>query len=74
MAHILYVSNTDFTPSSWMENRPEWQFVALAAAAYSLTTTSLYPILGPNVVEYCINHSEAKVNIVQHGPRRDLNM
>lgn len=44
-----------------MVNRPEWQLVHLASCSYSLPITSLYDTLGPGVVEYCINHAEAKV-------------
>ncbi|GAA6018622.1 hypothetical protein JCM10207_008984 [Rhodosporidiobolus poonsookiae] len=45
----------------WSTNRPEWQYVNNAVAAYSLTITSLYDTLGPDVVEYCINHASARV-------------
>jgi long-subunit acyl-CoA synthetase (AMP-forming) len=45
----------------WSLNRPEWQIVSLAASAYSLVFVSLYETLGPNVVEYCINHAEVNV-------------
>ncbi|KAK9900334.1 acetyl-CoA synthetase-like protein [Cystobasidium minutum MCA 4210] len=52
---------TGWTVANWMVNRPEWQLVHLAACSYSLPITSLYDTLGPGVVEYCINHAEAKV-------------
>ena len=44
-----------------MANRPEWQFVHFSVASYDLRLTSLYDTLGPNVVEYCVNHAEVKV-------------
>lgn len=40
---------------------PAWQIVSQATAAYSLTLVSLYDTLGPNVVEYCINHSDTRI-------------
>lgn len=39
----------------------EWQWVNLACASYSMTTTVLYSTLGPDVVEYIINHAECPV-------------
>lgn len=39
----------------------EWQIAAQACGAYSLVSLSLYDTLGPNVVEYCINHADARV-------------
>ncbi|GAA5835060.1 hypothetical protein JCM3766R1_002084 [Sporobolomyces carnicolor] len=45
----------------WSINRPEWQWVNLACASYSMTTTVLYSTLGPDVVEYIINHAECPV-------------
>lgn len=39
----------------------EWQFASQACSAYTLTMVSLYDTLGPDVVEYCINHSSARV-------------
>lgn len=33
--------------------------------AYSLALVSLYDTLGPNVVEYCINHSSTRVVFAQ---------
>ena len=42
----------------------EWQWVNLACASYSMTTTVLYSTLGPDVVEYIINHAECPVVFV----------
>lgn len=41
--------------------RAEWQYASQACSAYSLVLVSLYDTLGPNVVEYCVQHSEARV-------------
>ncbi|POY70557.1 hypothetical protein BMF94_6471 [Rhodotorula taiwanensis] len=45
----------------WSHNRPEWQHVNQAVAAYSLTIVSLYDVYGPDAVEYIVNHSECRV-------------
>ncbi|BGO99056.1 Long-chain-fatty-acid--CoA ligase 2 [Rhodotorula toruloides] len=45
----------------WSLNRPEWQYVNQACAAYSLTIVSLYDIFGPEAVEYIVNHAETRV-------------
>ncbi|KAG8856572.1 hypothetical protein FRB96_006332 [Tulasnella sp. 330] len=45
----------------WSVNRPEWQIVDLACAAYNKVTVALYDTLGPGAVEYVINHSELPV-------------
>ncbi|KAK4053286.1 medium-chain fatty acid-CoA ligase faa2 [Microbotryomycetes sp. JL221] len=50
-----------FVIGVWCTNRPEWQLVNQGAAAYSNTLVSLYDTLGPNVVEYCINHSQTRI-------------
>ncbi|KAG9032336.1 hypothetical protein FRB95_001589 [Tulasnella sp. JGI-2019a] len=42
----------------WAVNRPEWQIVDLACAAYNKVSVALYDTLGPQAVEYVINHSE----------------
>lgn len=55
------LQRTSWTVGIWAGNRPEWQHVSLATAAYSLTLVSLYDTLGPSAVEYCINHSECRV-------------
>ncbi|KAG8791173.1 hypothetical protein FRC17_008790, partial [Serendipita sp. 399] len=45
------------TVGTWTINRPEWQLVDLALAAYSKVGVALYSTLGRNAVEYIINHS-----------------
>ncbi|GAA6007560.1 medium-chain fatty acid-CoA ligase FAA2 [Rhodotorula paludigena] len=45
----------------WATNRPEWQHVNQACCAHSLVVTSLYETLGPDVVEFVLNHSETRI-------------
>ncbi|KAG9007923.1 hypothetical protein FRB94_013870 [Tulasnella sp. JGI-2019a] len=45
----------------WSINRPKWQIVDLACAAYNKVTVALYDTLGPGAVEYVINHSKLPV-------------
>lgn len=45
----------------WSMNRAEWQLVDLAGHAFSLVGIPLYDTLGPNVVEYVINHSPLSI-------------
>lgn len=61
-----------WTVANWMANRPEWQFVHFSVASYDLRLTSLYDTLGPNVVEYCVNHAEVKVVFTSAGHLPDL--
>lgn len=42
-------------------NRPEWVIADLALQAYSLVNVSLYDTLGPDAVEFILNHSEISV-------------
>ncbi|KAJ1570042.1 hypothetical protein HK096_004701 [Nowakowskiella sp. JEL0078] len=42
-------------------NRPEWTITELAANAFSLITVPLYETLGPDAVEYVVNHSELNI-------------
>lgn len=51
------IGNAGFGVGIWSINRPEWQLVDLATQAYSLVSVALYETLGPDVVEYVINHS-----------------
>ena len=39
-------------------NRPEWVIADIACSRQSLVNVSLYDTLGPNAVEYVMNHSE----------------
>ncbi|KAI8144056.1 hypothetical protein BJV82DRAFT_578117 [Fennellomyces sp. T-0311] len=47
----------------WTVNRPEWHISELAAAAYSMYIVALYDTLGPETVEYVINHAELETVI-----------
>ncbi|QRV75225.1 AMP binding enzyme [Ceratobasidium sp. AG-Ba] len=45
------------TVGIWSGNRPEWQVIDLALHAYNKVGVSLYDTLGPDSVEYIINHA-----------------
>ncbi|KAF8332328.1 long-chain-fatty-acid-CoA ligase [Cantharellus anzutake] len=45
----------------WSINRPEWQLVDLACQAYAKVSVSLYDTLGPDSVEYIVNHATLSV-------------
>jgi long-chain acyl-CoA synthetase len=45
----------------WSLNRAEWQLVDAGCHAFSLVGVPLYDTLGPNVVEYIINHSPLSI-------------
>ncbi|KAG8969388.1 hypothetical protein FRC03_003079 [Tulasnella sp. 419] len=49
------------TVGLWSINRPEWQIVDIALQSYRKVTVSLYDTLGPNSVEYIINHAETSI-------------
>ncbi|ORZ18049.1 hypothetical protein BCR42DRAFT_413031 [Absidia repens] len=60
--HTLGDSRTAGIPIGiWAVNRPEWFITEMTCAAYSLYTVALYDTLGPNVVEFVVNHSELEV-------------
>ncbi|KAI8384984.1 uncharacterized protein BYT42DRAFT_564291 [Radiomyces spectabilis] len=56
----------------WSVNRPEWAIADLACAAYSLYTVALYDTLGPDTVEYVINHAEIETVICSADHIADL--
>jgi long-chain acyl-CoA synthetase len=57
--HTLGDARTSQIPIGiWSVNRPEWAIADLGCAAYSLYTVALYDTLGPDTVEYVINHAE----------------
>lgn len=56
----------------WAVNRPEWSLTDLACAAYSLFTVSLYDTLGPDTVEYVINHAELETVVCSGDHIADL--
>ncbi|ELU37014.1 long-chain-fatty-acid-CoA ligase [Rhizoctonia solani AG-1 IA] len=49
------------TVGIWSGNRPEWQVIDLALHAYGKVGVSLYDTLGPDSVEYIINHAELSI-------------
>ncbi len=49
----------------WSINRPEWHVADLAAAHCGAASVGLYPTLAAAQMEYQLNHSEAKVVVVQ---------
>ncbi|KIO29189.1 hypothetical protein M407DRAFT_21758 [Tulasnella calospora MUT 4182] len=53
---------TEFeTVGIWSINRPEWQIIDIACQAYNKVSVSLYDTLGPDAVEYIINHAEIPI-------------
>lgn len=42
-------------------NRPEWVITDSAIQAYSLVNVALYDTLGPNALEFILNHAEISV-------------
>ncbi|KAI7868627.1 hypothetical protein BDF14DRAFT_1792338 [Spinellus fusiger] len=56
--HTLKDTRTKGIPIAiWSTNRPEWTITDMACAAYGLTIVALYDTLGPDTVEFVINHS-----------------
>lgn len=45
----------------WSANRPEWTITDLACATQGLYNVALYETLGPETVEYVINHAELEI-------------
>ncbi|CAO3628941.1 unnamed protein product [Cunninghamella echinulata] len=56
----------------WAINRPEWFITDMACAAYSLYIIALYDTLGPDSVEYVVNHSETEVIVCSGDHIADL--
>ncbi|KAI8993667.1 hypothetical protein BDB01DRAFT_832453 [Pilobolus umbonatus] len=67
MNHLNHTMNEPRTSKIpigiWSINRPEWTIADIACASYSLYTVSLYDTLGPETVEYVVNHSELETII-----------
>ncbi|KAI9281094.1 hypothetical protein BY458DRAFT_450589 [Sporodiniella umbellata] len=71
--HEMGVTETRQIPVGiWSINRPEWTIADLALAAYSLYSVALYDTLGPDTVEYVINHSELETVICSGDHIADL--
>lgn len=45
----------------WSTNRPEWTITDLACVTQGLYDVALYETLGPEIVEYVINHAELEI-------------
>ncbi|KAI0797878.1 acetyl-CoA synthetase-like protein [Abortiporus biennis] len=52
------------TVGVWSKNIPNWQIIDLACHAYGTVGVSLYDTLGPDAVEYSINHAETSIVFV----------
>ncbi|RUS20683.1 hypothetical protein BC937DRAFT_94616 [Endogone sp. FLAS-F59071] len=50
-----------FPVGLWSTNRPEWCIADTACSSYNIFTVSLYDTLGPETVEYVINHAEISI-------------
>ncbi|RHZ89697.1 hypothetical protein Glove_12g40 [Diversispora epigaea] len=50
-----------WTVGIYSNNRPEWFITDTANSSYSLISVALYDTLGPDTVEYVINHAEIKI-------------
>ncbi|KAG8982468.1 hypothetical protein FRB90_006767, partial [Tulasnella sp. 427] len=57
----LYPKAEFETVGIWCPNRPEWQIIDIACQAYNKVSVSLYDTLGPDAVEYIINHAEIPI-------------
>lgn len=56
----------------WAVNRPEWFITDMACASQSLFTVALYDTLGPDAVEYVVNHSELEIVVCSGDHIADL--
>ncbi|CEP14131.1 hypothetical protein [Parasitella parasitica] len=45
----------------WSTNRPEWTITDLACASQGLCNIALYETLGPETMQYIINHAELEI-------------
>lgn len=71
--HTLNDPRTSKIPIGiWAVNRPEWTITDLACAAYGLYSVSLYDTLGPDTVEYVINHGELQIVVCSADHIADL--
>lgn len=71
--HTMKETRTTQIPIGiWAVNRPEWSVADLACAAFSLYTVALYDTLGPDTVEYVINHAELETVVCSGDHIADL--
>lgn len=45
----------------WSHGRPEWFISEMACNTYNLISVALYDTLGPDAVEYIVNHAEVQI-------------
>ncbi|CAB5185981.1 unnamed protein product [Rhizophagus irregularis] len=50
-----------YTVGVWSINKPEFQLIIQANAAYNLITVPLFDTLGHDIIEYCTNHAELQI-------------
>ncbi|KAI8991514.1 hypothetical protein BDF20DRAFT_845057 [Mycotypha africana] len=71
--HQLGDTRTERLPIGiWSVNRAEWTIADLACTAYSFYTVALYDTLGPDTVEFVINHAEIETVICSGDHIADL--
>ncbi|KAI8389388.1 hypothetical protein BD560DRAFT_344284 [Blakeslea trispora] len=71
--HTIGETRTQQIPIGiWSINRPEWTLADLACASYSLYSVALYDTLGPDTVEYVINHAEIETVVCSGDHIADL--
>ncbi|KAI8643178.1 hypothetical protein BD408DRAFT_365393 [Parasitella parasitica] len=56
----------------WSVNRPEWTITDLGCSSYSLYTVALYDTLGPDTVEFVVNHAELETVVCSGDHIADL--
>ncbi|CEP11641.1 hypothetical protein [Parasitella parasitica] len=56
----------------WSVNRPEWTIADLGCSSYSLYTVALYDTLGPDTVEFVVNHAELETVVCSGDHIADL--
>ncbi|CAG8593038.1 5211_t:CDS:10 [Ambispora leptoticha] len=69
---LLYLSDTvvknpkteQWAVGIYSNNRPEWFITDQANIAYNLRTVALYDTLGPDAVQYVINHAEIPIAVI----------
>ncbi|KAG2232064.1 hypothetical protein BDF21DRAFT_492852 [Thamnidium elegans] len=71
--HTMNDTRTQQIPIGiWSVNRPEWAITDLACASYNNYTVALYDTLGPDTVEFVINHAELETVVCSGDHIADL--
>lgn len=71
--HTMNDTRTSNIPIGiWSINRPEWTITDLGCASYSLYTVALYDTLGPDTVEFVVNHAELETVVCSGDHIADL--